>query len=433
MAETKHTLTSGRRRLVTLKRCGVWVAAVVAIIIGLALKMWPPGCCEELQKVQTDEKTGRDFCSPRTRNIDPKHLVDKGYVHIANWLDEDDLAYLKEAYAATPEQYEGLSGNYVGIKHPKNHQVYIFNNARGRKIMLRIWRLIDMLEATTHIRLRKGMKKDTVIPNNGGVFYHTNNTIGRTFRLPWHQDAETFWYRQDHVNTLKFYFFLDKASPFEAGVEIIPFDALATLSPSFHKYVLGNGGKSFMPTHGGKTFVADPTFDRPILLNFSIQDFRCSPEVHPRDLLVLRGDIIHRTQPHTSWRTSFNVYFWPVANNPSVSRIFTGGIEMLESVASSPVSWSWWAYERLAKNFPFMVDMLGQDVIRWGFLQSVNAGLLYRHALYPVRRALIPLVDKEAWLNCSGYPDEMLKCYKPDRSESVDNWIPQMNITEAAK
>merc|ERR1712217_625590 len=65
-------------------------------------------------------------------------------------------------------------------------------------------------------------------------------------------------------------------------------------------------------------------------------DVACTTNLEAGDLLLLRGDIIHRTQPHNSWRTSLKITMPSRSMHLTVSSLLKGGIMKHHYMASHP-------------------------------------------------------------------------------------------------
>merc|ERR1712060_121473 len=128
------------------------------------------------------------------------------------------------------------------------------------------------------------------------------------------------------------------------------------------------GGCNFIheTPHGVYTVSADN--DRPAYLGFGMDQVKCSPSLGPGDLVLFRGDVFHRTQPHNSYRTSLNVVVRPGIPTLKLENQMRGGNTKYEWMAMHPYGYTMYHPGR-EKEFFFRL---------W-------TGSLIRRTLFPVR------------------------------------------------
>lgn len=118
----------------------------------------------------------------------------------------------------------------------------------------------------------------------------------------WHQDHEPYYLWQNGYHTLNCWIPLMKPNPQESGVKVIPFDRLG----SAQSLIKSRGAASFIKVGNKFTRMHDDDQGHVRTLKFNIDDLAESPTLGVGDLLLMRGDTIHCTQPATTPRVSLS-------------------------------------------------------------------------------------------------------------------------------
>lgn len=200
-------------------------------------------------------------------------LKSKGYVHIRGFLSERELLLLREDFERQSVKVNA-NGNY---DTPVASQMLIWKFERSMKVVG------DVVRATTAINC------DMTV---AGVYFSVERGIG----FPWHQDHESFFIYQQHVDHLNFYIPVVKPEAKRSNLCLIPFDLLREVVPeSKYQRLVGSGAARFFP-NGMETRVCDDESDEEYTLPVNIEELKVTPELEAGDLLLIRGDVIHRTQ-----------------------------------------------------------------------------------------------------------------------------------------
>jgi hypothetical protein len=106
---------------------------------------------------------------------------------------------------------------------------------------------------------------------------------------------------QDSYNALNFWIPIIKPDPCQSGINIIPQDKLqATIPEIFNNQIVGKGAIRYQtivsPTIGSKTAMFNDRDGSTSLLPFDINNLSVSPELSEGDVIILRQDILHKTQ-----------------------------------------------------------------------------------------------------------------------------------------
>jgi hypothetical protein len=181
----------------------------------------------------------------------------------------------------------------------------------GRAPLKAAWSKIE--PALAEIREQTSLKVDEI--NFLTVsHYITTRLAERSSYL--HQDFDLdYRLTRDHINYLNFWMPLRKAERARSNVTLIPFDSLRARSREEHAALVGSGGYRFVPRDGRTAVYGDKGYvladGQPMApertLSFDLEDIAETPELDVGDLLLMRGDVIHRTQDAATERVSASV------------------------------------------------------------------------------------------------------------------------------
>ena len=143
------------------------------------------------------------------------------------------------------------------------------------------------------------LRPDFLIPT--GVFLNT-----QFIDFNWHQDHESFYLWQHHYDSINFYMPLIKPDRNQTGLSVLPMDALVNVIPNSIDYIVGKGAKTFKILNNTTKVIDDVTGTK-TFWNFNINDLAVHPELSAGDLLMLRGDVIHKTQDSNTKRLAISL------------------------------------------------------------------------------------------------------------------------------
>jgi len=231
-------------------------------------------------------------------------LETKGFVLVRGFLSEAELQPLREDFA---RQQAEVNGNY----HSKAP-----GKAAIAGLMPRIEDVMRQVNACTTLKV------DVHVPDTSSYFA-THKEAGNKF--PWHQDHESFYLVQNHRDYLNFYMPIIKPDPTKSNLSLIPFDELKKRSPRTHDFVVHSGAGTFRPLRTHWLASNDDT-GGVHLITANLDDLGYTPELVEGDLLIMRGDVIHRTQDQDTDRVALS---WRVANGDTTvrrARLAGGGV-----------------------------------------------------------------------------------------------------------
>lgn len=130
-----------------------------------------------------------------------------------------------------------------------------------------------------------------------------------------HQDFDLdFRLTGDHRHYLNFWMPIVKPCAEQTNVAVLPMDSLQARSPEAYQRVLGGGGQRWVP-HDGRTAaygdrgaILEGETPLPLFwLDFDLEELLETPHLEAGDLLLLRGDVIHRTQDQATRRVAASI------------------------------------------------------------------------------------------------------------------------------
>lgn len=208
-------------------------------------------------------------------------LETKGFVHVPQFLSQDELAAAREDFLAQTADTQSF--------------YYALSVATERGMEPVRPRIEDVLAA---IRAHTSLQVNHVLY---GAYFAAK---GGTF-FPWHQDHDNFT-NPNHFDQLNFYMPVLKPDRRKSNLCVVPFDALERASPKTFRRVVRRGSST---THdlGGRQLVFQDESGATHLVRVNLDDLACTPELEAGDLLLLRNDMFHRTQDNDTARVALSI------------------------------------------------------------------------------------------------------------------------------
>lgn len=139
------------------------------------------------------------------------------------------------------------------------------------------------------------LRGDTIVK----VYYFAADV----FTYSWHQDMD-FW-AQDRRNLFNFYIPIRKPDPHKTNLCVVPHDTLARASRGRLEFA-GFGGRT-LTKRGETTEVMDVGEGKRFVLDADIEALAETPSLSEGDLMLMRGDVVHRTQDADTKRVAVSI------------------------------------------------------------------------------------------------------------------------------
>jgi hypothetical protein len=211
-----------------------------------------------------------------------KDLETRGFVHIPGFLSPDELAAVRADYADQPVD-------------PGNRN-YALSKATERGVGPIRHRVEEVLTA---VRGNTALDVDQVL---GGTYFATRRGIS----FNWHQDHESYFEFQNHIDYLNFYFAVFKPVKNKSNLCVLPFDELERRTPETFRRTRGGGAASTYDL-GGRQLVLQDQEAVTHLADVDLETLTATPQLEAGDLLLMRGDIFHRTEDNDTDRVALSI------------------------------------------------------------------------------------------------------------------------------
>jgi len=240
-----------------------------------------------------------------------RDLTSKGYVLVRSFLSEEELLALRNDFGS--------------LKSDSHHAGEIMMVSLDMQL-----RLEDKLRA-----ICAGVHADTGIHGDrrAEAGYFATST---GFSYPWHQDHVSFFIFQQHFDYLNFYIPIFKPHLETSNLSIIPFDALTAIAPNEASRFVGGGACRFFPmAEEATTRVIDDEAGSVFTLPANLDALAVTPMLAAGDLLLLRGDMIHKTQEGATDRVAVSFRRVGTERILTKARLHQGGPIKLAMIAAS--------------------------------------------------------------------------------------------------
>lgn len=242
-------------------------------------------------------------------NIDSlADLETRGFLHVRGFLGLDEIQLVRDDHARLALDE---NGNF-NSKTPT------------AAVMARLTPRFD--EVLRQVNAQTSLRVDVYVPDTS-LYFAVGTNDGVNF--PWHQDHESFYMVQNHFDYLNFYMPVIKPDPAKSNVSLIPFDALRSEAPRAYEFLVRNGAGHFHPV-AGRWIATNDDRGGMRVIKPDLEQLAFTPQLEVGDLLLLRGDIIHRTQDADTDRVALS---WRAANGATTisrSRLAAGGLRKAE-------------------------------------------------------------------------------------------------------
>jgi hypothetical protein len=211
-----------------------------------------------------------------------KDLETRGFLHIPDFLSPDELAACQADYAAQPAN----AGN-------RNYSLAPASERGVGPVRHRIQEVLAAVNANTRLQVDQILEGSYFATKRGIVFN-------------WHQDHESYFECQNHFDYLNFYIPVVKPVKNKTNLCVVPFDVLERESPKTFRRVV-RGGATTTYDRGGRQLVIQDQLGITHLVRSNLNDMAATPQLEAGDLLLMRGDMLHRTEDNDTDRVSLSI------------------------------------------------------------------------------------------------------------------------------
>lgn len=207
---------------------------------------------------------------------------------VAGWHEIDARGFTVVPSFLSPSECADLMGEWARIAdepgaraNPNNASIRVPRAAQER-LAPRLLAAMEGIASCSESRV------DRV---RVGQFYAT----ARGIEFGWHNDHDAYFHTQDFINYLNFWIPIQKPDRSRSGVAVVPHDTLRAHQPALAQWLRGHGGIT-VRSIDGRSILYDSERSESFELDGSLDDYAVAPAVGPGDLVLMRGDVLHRTQ-----------------------------------------------------------------------------------------------------------------------------------------
>jgi hypothetical protein len=214
--------------------------------------------------------------------INFNELMSAGYVVIPNFLTSEEIAEFVNDYNSRPMTTTN-----------KNYQIKRASIDLLMSVKEKIKTVLESVKNETILDV------DYLVP----ISVYTDTA---KINFGYHQDHESYYFLQQNFNYLNFYIPIIKESSTLSGLDLIPFNNIDKVIPEYRHLVEGLGSSRYILDKEYTVKIDDNTGDR-TQFPIDIDTIKESPQLSAGDLLLLRGDMIHKTQDTSTKRVAVSI------------------------------------------------------------------------------------------------------------------------------
>ena len=272
-------------------------------------------------------------------HINFKDLQTRGFVHVPGFLSRAELQEYTDDFKA-----RGFD--------PKSFYPYkTASPTANAHASERVQEVLRLVREQTDLRVN--------LPQEAWYFA-TGKSKGINF--PWHQDTESYWQTQNHYDYLNFYIPVMKERTDKSNLCVVPFDVLEREIPGTFRRLVRSGAHHFVRVRNKLVAYSDDSGAMHIVRG-DLDRIAHTPLLAAGDLLLLRGDVIHRTQDGDTERIAMS---FRVSSSQTIvkrSRLAYGGLSKTRIMAKHPLP-----YQKMFLAF----DAAGRDEMPLGELTKLG-------------------------------------------------------------
>ena len=238
-----------------------------------------------------------------------QNLETKGFFIIKNFLKKSDITILFFSYLKKKEKFVD------GVIHRINNDYYIKINKKIKKIAKQLNNknldISDKKFCYACIKINKQKKSKAKLIKPFNIYKDPKILAGGV--LNWHIDHYTYYFHNDHKNYLICYMPILKSDSKKSNVAIIPYDVLKKEDVSTFNKIKDRGAVRFRKvekdtkpwfnmrfnkqTRAGDWYALDDYQDhnQGWKMSIDLEKKKIVPNLHLNDLLIMKADVIHKT------------------------------------------------------------------------------------------------------------------------------------------
>jgi hypothetical protein len=228
-------------------------------------------------------------------NLKYSDIDRRGFLVIRSFLSQEQIEMLRRDFDA------------AALEQNSNYSVRRMSAGALEQLDRQCREVIQDVEEQTDVRV------DLL---NDGIFFATFSEKSTLVKIrpgpqqfPWHQDHENYWLWRDLKNYLNFYIPVVKPNREQSNLALAPFDRFRERAPEVYQRLVGRGATRVYKSGGAWVIKDDDRGGKVGKLDFDLAEIEETPLLEAGDLLLMRGDLIHRTQDSATRRIAASIRY----------------------------------------------------------------------------------------------------------------------------
>lgn len=245
-----------------------------------------------------------------SQDIRLQDLENRGFVHIPNFLSEAQLNACRDDFVRQPLQTEN-----------KNNPISVASAAGLASLRPAVEALLKQIGQQTNIHADCPL---------GAAYFATKRGVV----FPWHQDHESYYMSQNHYDYLNLYIPVIKIRPDKSNLCVIPFDVLERENPATFRSVVRKGA-TLVHNLGDRILLQQNDTATIHVTRTDFDRIAHTPQLAAGDLLVMRGDIFHRTEDGETERVALSIRIGSSKTIVRRAGLAGGGLAKVQTMSSN--------------------------------------------------------------------------------------------------
>lgn len=214
-----------------------------------------------------------------------KDLETIGFLVVKNFFNEEEISLMKTDYSFT----------LTSAKN-KNYDISVPSTSLIEKLLPKLNDLIKNIKDNTNILVD--------IYTNETMF--TDNT---KINFEWHQDHESYYILQQSYNYINCYIPVIKTNKNVSGLSLIPMNYIKENHGFLFNKIFNKGAQQVNKEENNMLRIYNAETDETYRYKFDIEAASVSPDLSEGDILLIRGDVLHKTQDTNEHRVALSIRF----------------------------------------------------------------------------------------------------------------------------
>jgi len=242
-------------------------------------------------------------------DIDWKDLETKGFIHVRGFFNEREVDACRTDYTVQPVDANN-----------RNNAVSVASDLATSTLQPALEDVMARVRENTNIRVDR---------NLGAYYFATARGV-----FPWHQDHESWFTTQNHYDYLNLFIPIVKPRKDKSNLCIVPFDVLEQENLKMFRRLVG-GGAMLAYDLADRQLLFQSDSGRAHVTRVPLERLAFVPQLEAGDLLIMRGDIVHRTQDGDTERVALSIRLGNSQTLVRRSRLADGGLTKMRTMAQN--------------------------------------------------------------------------------------------------